>query len=115
VPLGALPAEHRHLFVGQLVHVALDGGHNALVLTERLLTAARKRSVISPERFERILQATIVMNNALSVNMPRIYECLIHLVQNTKWRTWATISTLNFKAVATATNHYRGHLAGDIW
>jgi hypothetical protein len=51
VSLGALPAEHRHLFVGQLVHVALAGGHNALVLTERLLTAVRKQSVISPQKF----------------------------------------------------------------
>ncbi|QRW25257.1 eukaryotic translation initiation factor 4G [Rhizoctonia solani] len=78
--LEALPSEHRHLFVDKLVNASMDGGNKVVVLTEKLFSAARSRSVISPEGFERGMIPTIEMADDLSIDVPKTYEWLARMI-----------------------------------
>ncbi|CAE6458874.1 unnamed protein product [Rhizoctonia solani] len=78
--LETLPSEHRHLFVDKLVNASMDGGDKVVVLTEKVFSAARSRSVISPECFERGMLPTIEMADDLSIDVPKAYEWLARVM-----------------------------------
>ncbi|KDN42254.1 hypothetical protein RSAG8_06921, partial [Rhizoctonia solani AG-8 WAC10335] len=82
--------EYRHLFVDKLVNTSMDGGNKVVVLAEKLFFvvvlaeklffAARTRSVIFPEGFERGLLPTIEMADDLSIDVPKTYEWLARMI-----------------------------------
>ncbi|CAE6418580.1 unnamed protein product [Rhizoctonia solani] len=78
--LEALPSEHRHLFVDRLINASMEGGNKAVVLTEKLFSVIRSRSVISPEGFERGMIPTISMADDLSIDVPKTYEWLARMI-----------------------------------
>jgi translation initiation factor 4G len=78
--LETLPAEYQHLFVDKLVNSAFDGGNKAVVLAEKLFAAAQKRSVISPESFERGFLPSVEMADDLSIDVPKTYEWLARFI-----------------------------------
>jgi hypothetical protein len=59
----------------------MDGGNKIVVLAEKLSSAARSRSVISSGGFERGLLPTIEMADDLSIDVPKTYEWLAHMIQ----------------------------------
>ncbi|KAG8749884.1 hypothetical protein FRC11_010937, partial [Ceratobasidium sp. 423] len=78
--LEALPSEHRHLFVDKLINASMDGGNKVVILAEKLFSAARSRSVISPEGFERGFLPTIEMADDLSIDVPKTYQWLARMM-----------------------------------
>ncbi|EUC57481.1 MA3 domain protein, partial [Rhizoctonia solani AG-3 Rhs1AP] len=80
ISLETIPSEHRHLFVDQLINASMEGGNKVVVLAEKLFSAIRSRSVISPEGFERGIIPTVSMADDLSIDVPKTYEWLARMI-----------------------------------
>jgi hypothetical protein len=80
IALENLPDEHQHIFVENIVNAALEGGSEAVGLTETLLATAHSQRICAPRVLERGFLPAVEAIADTSIDLPRAYEWLTRLM-----------------------------------